>query len=112
MLMLYVLGVIIAIQIAVGQYFFKLAIDKVGLSFRLILSPYLWLGLVAYAIGTAIDFYLLSRFQFSTVQALTIPLILILAFAVGVVFFHDRPSVLNLVGLAILIIGILLVTKK
>jgi len=111
-LMLYVLGVIIAIQIALGQYFFKLAVDKVGVSFKLAMSPYLWVGLVAYAIGTAVDLYLLSRYQFSTVQALTIPLILILAFTTGVIFFHDKPSALNLVGLGVLIVGILLATKK
>lgn len=110
--MFYLIGLLVAIQITAGQLLWKFGVDKTGLAPRLALSPYIWGGLALYALATGFNLYALSRYQYSSVQALIIPLGLILAFAAGIKFLGEKPSPLNFVGIAVIIVGVLLATRK
>ena len=67
-------------------------------------------GILLYAIATLLYLYLLSRYKFTIVQSLAIPLSLIFSIFVATTFFNDSLSVLNYTGLLAVLIGVLLIT--
>lgn len=121
--MFYVLAVMVALQLVVGQSLWKLATEKADFSlsaqyifstqvFRFLFSPYFIAGCVIYVVATLLYMGLLAKYQYSTVQGAVVPLSLIMAFLIGRAFFHDRLSLTNIIGLVILVIGIYFATKR
>jgi len=121
--MMYLLGILVALQLVVGQALWKIGVEKAGLELsfeyvksgrvlRLGTSPYILGGFIIYAVATALYLGMLSKYPYSTVQGIVVPLALVLAFGIARLFFHETLSVTNLAGLAILVIGIFLVTRR
>lgn len=71
-------------------------------------SFYFLVGLIIYVVATLLYMYMLSRYSFSMVQGLAIPLTLIFSMVVAVVFFGDRLTVINITGIALIALGIVL----
>lgn len=119
--MFYLSGLIFALLLVGGQTFYKLAVDNVGfelsLSFifsrRMLDFLFSWqflVGVVLYLLATALNFWMLSKFKFSSFQGLAIPLGLVFSFIAGAWFFKDQISVVNIIGLGIIISGVVLAT--
>jgi drug/metabolite transporter (DMT)-like permease len=122
-MLFYVLGILVAIQLVIGQGLWKIATEKSGFTLsphylfshqilKFIFSPYTLAGMTIYILATLLYMGMLAKYQYSAVQGLVVPLSLITAFAVAKFFFHDRLSVINILGLLVLIVGILLATKR
>jgi undecaprenyl phosphate-alpha-L-ara4N flippase subunit ArnE len=121
--MVYVLGLIVALQLVVGQSLWKLGTERSGFTlsadyllsskvWSFVFSPFTIAGLLIYAIATVLYMGMLSKYQYSIVQGVVVPLSLIFAFAIARFFFHERVSLVNVLGLVLLVIGIGLVTKR
>ena len=121
--MFYLLGILVAIQLVVGQALWKIGTQQAefilsydyiasGKILKFIFLPATLIGMIVYASATLMYMGVLSKYPYSAAQGLILPASLIFAFIVARVFFHDRISLINLVGLVILIIGIWLATKR
>lgn len=74
------------------------------------LSPLVIAGLVIYAAATLLYMYLLSRYKFSLIQSLAIPLSLLFSIGVAVIFFGDHLTIINYIGLVFIVAGIVFMT--
>lgn len=121
--MVYVLGLLVALQLVLGQSLWKIGTERSGFelsaaylsSGRLwgfLLSPFTLSGLLMYSVATVLYMGMLAKYQYSIVQGIVVPLALIMAFLVARSFFDEKLTRLNIVGLVLLIIGIGLVTRK
>jgi len=70
------------------------------------------LGLGFFISASLLGFWLLSRFSFSALQAVTVPIVLGLSYVAGAWLFKDTLTGLNLVGLLVLIVGVVLASLK
>jgi multidrug transporter EmrE-like cation transporter len=120
---MYVMGFVVAALLVVGQGLWKIAVNNAHLeltasyllsrrSLELLGSPFLWAGLTVYAAATVLYMGMLAKYDYSVVQSMVVPLALIVAFIVARFFFNERLSTVNLVGLGVLIIGIILATRR
>lgn len=73
-----------------------------------VFSPHVIAGGFLYIVATGLYFYMLSKYEFSFIQALAIPLSLIFSLAVATVFFNETISLISMVGVLFIIIGILI----
>ncbi|MBW4061663.1 hypothetical protein HJC99_03795 [Candidatus Saccharibacteria bacterium] len=121
--MLYIIGILVAFLLVCGQALWKVGVQHAHLEltagylfskqvFSLIFSPYIIGGAVIYAFATLMYLGLLAKYQYSTVQGLVVPVSLISAFLLARVVFNERLSVVNYVGLGVLVVGILLATRR
>jgi drug/metabolite transporter (DMT)-like permease len=121
--MLYILGILVAIQLVIGQTLWKVGAERAHfkvtpdylLSHRAVeflFSPLVLLGFAIYAIATLLYLGMLAKYEYSLVQGLVVPLSLLMAFGIGRFFFHDKLSIINIIGLLILILGIILATRR
>ncbi|MCE7936286.1 hypothetical protein DYH10_00625 [Candidatus Saccharibacteria bacterium CPR2] len=121
--MIYIYGLIFALQLVLGQAFWKVAVEKNHFSLTsdfifskkillFLTSPSLILGIVFYLSATILNMWMLSKYQLSSIQLITIPLTLILMLTVGWKIFGDSISTVNLLGIVILIVGVSLATLK
>jgi drug/metabolite transporter (DMT)-like permease len=120
--MQYVLSFIFASLLVAAQSSWKVAVGAETSPFKhgftlvstlhFVFSPLVILGAVIYAVATALYMYLLSKYQFSHVQSLSIPLSLIVSIVAATVFFDDKLSIVNYFGLALVVTGIVLITTK
>ena len=121
--MRYIGTIILAVVLVVAQSCWKLAVDHHASVFSghgltvskvlgFVFTPLTLLGGVLYAVATALYMYLLSRYNFSFVQAMSLPLVLLFSVTVATVFFGDRLSLINFVGAAIIVVGIVLFTLR
>ena len=121
--MLYLLGILVALSLVLGQALWKIGVEHAHLElsakylfthkvFDLISSPYILGGTLIYILATLMYLGLLAKYQYSLVQGLVVPLSLIAAFVLARFVFHERLSPVNYIGLGVLVIGILLATKR
>ncbi|MCA9343217.1 EamA family transporter [Candidatus Saccharibacteria bacterium] len=120
--MTYLLAFIIASCLVAGQslwastvkYLTSSNADISGISLiqKMILQPRFWLGVMAYLIGTACYFLLLSKVKFYSVQLTMTGLAIILSVLVAHFLFKESISWQNLVGIALILSGILLVFNR
>ena len=119
--MLYLAGFVFALLRVVGQTLYKLAVEASGFAlnsdflfsskvFGFIFSWQLIAGVAAYAFATAINFWMFTKYEFSSIQAVGVPLVLVMSFIAGWWLFKDELSMTNVVGLFILIFGVILAT--
>lgn len=74
-------------------------------------SPKFWIGALLYGLSTVIYFLLLSKAKFFSVQLTMTGVAVLVSVAISYFFFHENVTVLNLVGVAFVLAGIVLVTR-
>ena len=121
--MLYLSGLLFAIQIVVGNALYKSAVEKSNFElsgdfffskriFDLLLSPMFLLGLAFFLAGTAVNFWMFTKWEFNAIQLVIVPLVLIFSVMVGWRFFEETISLVNAVGLGVILIGVVLATIR
>lgn len=113
--MIYLLGVLIAGLLVLGQSLWKAGssdISKISFVESPInfLSAYInikvLLGLLVYGVTTVLYIWLLSKHKYSTLQAVIIPASLILTFFVASSYFKEEITATNILGLGLIVIGV------
>jgi uncharacterized membrane protein len=120
--MRYLLPMLFAAMLVVAQSCWKHAVGLAGSPFkdetsvyavvRFVLSPWVIAGALLYVAGIGLYMHLLAKYEFSFVQALVIPLSLIFSIVIAVSFFGEQLSVLNYIGLVVIVAGIVLLTLR
>lgn len=121
--MIYVLSVLFAGLIILGQSLWKISIEKTPIQFnitfllsremlKIVLSIPMIAGFIAYGIATLIYLLLIGKYDYSLVQSLTIPLTLIIAYIIASVFFKETIAVINIVGLLLIVSGVILAVRR
>lgn len=78
-----------------------------------LLSNYrMWLGALIYVLATLVYFYMLSKLKFFSVQIGMTALTIIFSILLSVIIFNERPSLVNLMGAAIILLGVGLLLQK
>lgn len=120
--MIYIFGLLVAIQIITGQVLWKIGVEKTNFQFaknyifsdhllKVFINPYIIGGVIFYSFATILFMALLSKYEYTSLQAVVVSSSLIFTFTAAAVLFGEAVSLLNLVGLGFLLIGVLLVTK-
>ncbi len=120
--MLYALSIIFALLLVTAQSLWKVAVthqETVATNAHilkklsgLLTSPLFIVGAVIYVIATLLYFYLLSKYQYSFIQMLVIPLSLVFSITSARIFFSENLQLINYIGIAVIVIGIILVSLK
>ncbi|MCX6729311.1 MAG: hypothetical protein NTV95_01515 [Candidatus Saccharibacteria bacterium] len=120
--MVYFLAFIIASCLVGGQSLWASTVKKLtsqGLGTNgiiliknMLFQPKFWLGVTCYLIGTGCYFLLLSRAKFFSVQITMTGLAIVLSVLVAKFLFHEQVSLLNLVGVFLVLSGTVLIFNK
>jgi hypothetical protein len=121
--MLYIFGLIFSTLLVIGQTLYKYAVDRAAFEptvdyifskkmVDFLLSWQFLGGLATFAVASLISFWMLTRFQFTSIQAVTVPVVMGLSYVVGAWLFKDTISGLNILGLGILVVGVILASLK
>lgn len=121
--MVYLFGFWVAAMLVVAQSFWKSGVTKhhFSLSARylssqkmvaFVFSPEVVAGVLIYIAATLVYMAMLAKYPYALVQALVVPASLLLAFLIARTLFHERISPMNYLGLALLLIGIVLATRR
>lgn len=78
---------------------------------RLLLSPAFLLGVVSFGLALAFYAYALSTLELSVAYPIMTSLGLVLVFALSVLYFGEAPSWPKLLGTALILAGVILVTR-
>lgn len=120
--MIYIYGILVAVQIVIGQVLWKLGAEKTQFVltkdyifspdiFKFIFSPYIIIGIIFYGVATVLYMSLLAKFEYTSLQAVVVTSSLISTFIMANLVFNEKANLINLLGLAFMIGGVLLVTK-
>lgn len=122
--MIYIFGILFSVLIVVGNSLYKLAVEAANFEptpdfffsrkmISFVTSWQLLGGLAFFLVATGISFWMLTKFDFSAIQAVTVPVVMGLSFAAGAfVFNEDSLSLINYVGLIIIIVGVILAAQR
>jgi len=120
--MRYIATIVLALLLVTAQSCWKLAVNghtalfagnvTLGKLVSFVFSPLTLLGMVLYVVATGLYMVLLSRYNFSFVQAMVIPLSLVFSVSIATIFFHDHLSIVNIIGMAVIVVGIILFTLR
>lgn len=72
----------------------------------------MWLGALIYILATLVYFYMLSKIRFFSVQIAMTALSIIFSTSLSIIAFNEKPSLLNVVGALIVLVGVALVIYK
>jgi multidrug transporter EmrE-like cation transporter len=75
---------------------------------RFLTSPRIWSGAVLYVLALSVYFLMLSKFKFFVVQTVMAALAITFSCVLSVVLFHEKLSVLNILGIILIVAGITL----
>jgi drug/metabolite transporter (DMT)-like permease len=120
--MLYLFGIITALQIVAAQTLWKVGLEKINFLFsrefifsgqvvKVLSSPYIIAGVLLYASATIIFFGMLTRFTYANTQTVVVTTSLIFTFLSAVIIFGEQLKPVNLAGVGFLLLGVLLITK-
>lgn len=76
---------------------------------NLITSPRIWLGGFIYICATGVYFLLLSKVKFFSVQVAMTAVSIILSTILSVVFFKEALTIVNIMGMLLVLLGLTLV---
>lgn len=79
---------------------------------NIITNPGLWIGGIIYIIATLVYLLSLSRNNFFVVQASMTGLALVFSTIIAALFFHEKVTPINIVGIAIIFVGAMLIVQK
>ncbi len=119
--MFYLYSLLFSFFVVAGQALYNRAVndERFELSSRYIFSrkllnlltnPLLILGFVLFLGVTALSFWMYTKYDFSNIQAATVPLILIFTYLINYLFFGGNIGLFNIVGFVIIVIGVLVAT--
>jgi drug/metabolite transporter (DMT)-like permease len=121
-LMILVFSLLISLLIVCGQAMWKWAvsdIDKNNIKLfssegivHLLLNPKLLFGTIVYAIATVSYIYMLSRYNYFQVQSIVVGGSLVITLIVAVTFFSERPSLVNIIGVCLIVLGSVFVVSR
>lgn len=72
----------------------------------------MWLGALIYILATLVYFYMLSKIRFFSVQIAMTALSIIFSTSLSIIAFNEKPSLLNIMGALIVLVGVALVIYK
>lgn len=109
-------------MIVIGQVLWKIGVEKSDLVtsggsifsmqlLKLLISPYILGGLISYGVATLMYMILLSKYEYTNLQAVVVSASLAATFLAASLLFSEKISAYNLLGLGFLLIGVLLITK-
>lgn len=119
--MFYVYSVIFSFLVVAGQAMYNKAVNEenfeltTGFFFSkkmvgLVTNPLLIGGFILFLGATAVSFWMYTKYDFSNIQAATVPVILILTYVINYFFFDGSLGLANIVGFAIIVFGVLIAT--
>lgn len=114
-------AIFIASFIVGGQALWKLAVmnatkDNVNIlsiegAIKVLISWPLLVGVLVYGIATFGYIYLLSKYKYFQIQSLVVGTSLVFTLLLSSTVFKEQASVVNIVGVALIVVGALLVIK-
>ncbi len=94
-----------------GQVLWKMAVMRTGgFSYKLLVSPFVLSGIIAYGLSTVLWLYILSKIPFSVAYALTSTTYAFSLFA-GYYIFHEAITPLKLLGTVLILAGVIFFAK-
>jgi len=119
--MFYVYSVLFSFFVVAGQALYNKAVNDENFELTtsfffskrflgLITNPMLIGGFVLFLGATAVSFWMYTKFDFSSIQAATVPVILIFSYLVNYWFFDGKIGIYNIVGFLIIVVGVLVAT--
>ena len=120
--MLYLLGLLTALQIVAAQTLWKTGLAHVGFKatkdyllseqiVKAIFSPMVLGGILLYGFATICFFVLLSKFPYASAQTVVVVSSLIFTFLSALLIFNEKFSPVNLLGICLLLVGVVLITR-
>ncbi|MEI6266714.1 MAG: hypothetical protein WCP14_02390 [bacterium] len=121
--MLYLLTIFTAALLATGQMFWKKAavtyptliadhLSPTSAALRVIFSTKFFIGAFLYVVATLIYLWLFSKYPYYIVQTTLMVTSLVLTAAISVFIFKEELSLINLLGISIILFGVFLVSAK
>lgn len=121
--MLYLFTVLTALLLAVGQMFWKKAavtypelisnnVSSGSAAFQVIFSSKFFVGAFLYVVATLLYLWLFSRYPYYIVQTTLLVTSLVLTAMFSVLIFKEELTPLNLLGIAVILLGVFLVSAK
>ncbi len=94
-----------------GQVLWKMAVTKTeGYSYKLLMNPFILLGILTYGLSTVLWLYILSKMPFSIAYALTSTTYAFSLFA-GYFIFNEAISVYKIIGTTLILAGVIFFAK-
>jgi len=93
----------------IGAFSFNVK-DLVPVAFKLMINPYLIMGLVCYVLSMVLWLGVLSRMEVSIAYPLT-SIAFILTAIGAAIFFGEHVSMIRIAGIVVIITGIYLISK-
>ena len=118
--MIYLFGAIFALLLTAGNTMYKYAVDAANFEISpefifskkmvsFLLSWQLLSGLALFIVATMLSFWMLTKYEFSAIQAVTVPVVMGLSFMVGAWILNEESlSAINYFGLGVLVLGVIL----
>jgi drug/metabolite transporter (DMT)-like permease len=82
------------------------------ITLNLMTSWKMWLGALIYIVATLVYFYMLSKLKFFSVQIAMTALSIIFSTTLSVLIFNEKPTLINITGAAVVLVGVFLVLYK
>ncbi len=77
-----------------------------------ITNPKIWLGGILYVLTTAVYLFLFTKFKFFVVQLSITGLALVFSTMISYYIFHEKITIINIIGLVVILVGLALVVQK
>ncbi len=102
------------ILLVVGQLLFKLGLDRIGaVTFTnlpdVMMSPWIWAGLILYVLATLLWFAALSRAELNMIYPLQ-SLSYLVGLILSVLILHESVTPMRWVGTMVILAGVVLVS--
>jgi drug/metabolite transporter (DMT)-like permease len=121
--MLYIFGLLFSALIVTGNTLYKYAVDTAHFeptpsyifSSRMVhflLSWQFLAGLAFFIAASLVSFWMLTKFQFSSIQVVTVPVVMALSYLAGAWLFKDSISIVNIAGFFVIMVGVILASLK
>lgn len=119
--MFYLYSVLFALFVVAGQAMYNRAVNDENFELTtnfllsrkmldLITNPILISGFILFLGATAVSFWMYTKYDFSNIQAATVPVILILSYTVNYLFFDGTIGLANIIGFAVIVAGVFIAT--
>lgn len=117
--MQYILVLGVASMLVIGQSLWKFGImhaqtdgDMLKKLLALAFNPAILLGCVVYLVATVLYMYTIGRYAYGVSYAMIVSFSLIFATIAANVVFREKISILNIVGIFVILLGVSLVLAK
>lgn len=79
---------------------------------NIITNPGIWIGGVIYIVATVVYLLSLSKNNFFVVQSSMTGLALVFSTIIASLFFHEKITFINFIGIAVVFVGAMLIVQK